>query len=228
MLNTRNFSAVIFDMDGLVLDSETAYFIAWQQAAVQLGYSLSEEFCLSMSGFNGQDIKRKLQEEYGDDFDFQGFNETANIIWREHIAQHGVPVKRGFHELLAFIIEQGLPYCLATNSRKANALECLEKSGLSDVFSIIISRDDVAQGKPAPDIFFIAAQRLQVPIQRCLVLEDSHTGIVAATTAGAFAVFVPSVTPANPLTIELCAATVPDLVTVLQALMYNLPNKALI
>lgn len=225
MLNPRNFSAVIFDMDGLVLDSEAAYFIAWQQAAATLGYSLSDEFCFSMSGFNGQDIKQKLLAECGEDFDLQGFNQIASQIWREHIDQYGIPVKPGFHDLLAFIIEQELPYCLATNSRRDNTLECLEKAGLTNVFNTIVSRDDVVQGKPAPDIFLIAAQRLQVTIQRCLVLEDSHTGIVAAHAAGALTVFIPSVMPANALTVELCATMMPDLITVLQTLMYNFSHN---
>jgi HAD superfamily hydrolase (TIGR01509 family) len=111
-----------------------------------------------------------------------------------------------------------LPYCLATNSRTANALECLELAGLTDIFTTIISRDDVEQSKPAPDIFLKAADCLQVSIQQCLVLEDSHTGIVAAKLAGAFAVFIPSSTSINPLTIEYSDAMHSDLQQVLESL----------
>jgi HAD superfamily hydrolase (TIGR01509 family) len=218
MLKIANFSAVIFDMDGLVLDTESIYFIAWQQAAAMMGYRLSDAFCFSLSGHNGQAIRQKLLLECGKDFDLPRFNELASKVWRNHINRNGIAIKHGFNELLAFIVEQQLPYCLATNSRTANALECLEVAGLTDIFTTIISRDDVEQSKPAPDIFLKAADCLQVSIQQCLVLEDSHTGIVAAKLAGAFAVFIPSSTSINPLTIEYCDAMHSDLQQVLESL----------
>ncbi len=216
MLKIANFSAVIFDMDGLVLNTEASYFIAWQQAAAQMGYTLSDTFCESLSGLAG--TGDKLLAECGADFDLPYFKQIAGTIWRDHVTQHGIEVKRGFNELLAFIIQQQLPYCLATNSRRENALECLALAGLSDVFTNITSRDDVTEYKPAPDIFLTAAKTLQVPVQQCLVLEDSHAGIVAATKAGAYAVFVPSSTTIDPLTLELCAVMMPDLLHVLESL----------
>jgi HAD superfamily hydrolase (TIGR01509 family) len=218
MLSSRHFSAVIFDMDGLVLDTEATYFIAWQQAAANLGYHLPDAFCYSLSGHNGQSIKEKLLVQCGEDFDLQAFNQTATKLWRNHINTHGIAVKHGFHDLLAFVIEQQLPYCLATNSRAANALECLELAGLTDIFSTIISRDDVQHSKPAPDIFLTAANRLQVSIQQCLILEDSHTGIIAAKLAGGCAVYIPSDAPINPLTVNHCDAMYPDLQQVLESL----------
>ncbi len=218
MLNIANFSAVIFDMDGLVLDTEATYCIAWQQAAAMMGYTLSDGFCASLSGLNGDDVKQKLLAECGADFDLPHFNQIASTVWRDHVNQHGIEVKRGFSELLAFIVQQQLPYCLATNSRAANALECLELAGLTDVFTTIISPDNVQYGKPAPDIFLTAADSLQVPIGQCLVLEDSHAGIVAATQAGAFTIFVPSTLPIDPVTLDLCDLMLFDLVQVLESL----------
>jgi HAD superfamily hydrolase (TIGR01509 family) len=217
MLDLANFSAVIFDMDGLVLDTEATYFIAWQQAGSQLGYTLSDEFCQSFSGLNGDAIKQKLMAEFGANFDLLHFNQTANKLWRDHVTRNGIEVKRGFRELLAFINQQQFPYCLATNSRAINALECLELAGLNDVFATIISRDDVINGKPAPDIFLKAADSLRIPIQQCLVLEDSHAGIVAARKAGAFAVFIPSILPIDPLTLAYCDVMMPDLINVLES-----------
>jgi beta-phosphoglucomutase len=100
---------------------------------------------------------------------------------------------------------------LATNSPAINAYECLEVAGIKDVFPTIITRDDVQHGKPAPDIFLKAAGLLKVPISQCLVLEDSHAGIVAASRAGAFSVFVPSTEPIDPLTVDLCDVMMVDL-----------------
>jgi len=206
-----DFSAVIFDMDGLVLDTETTYFIAWQQAAKAMGHVLSESFCLSLSGLHYNDIAPKLMASCGVDFDLQAFNQLSGIFWREHVNAHGIGIKHGFTELLEYIVQAQIPYCLATNSRAVNAHECLELAGIKDIFSVIITRDDVQNGKPAPDIFIKAAELLEVPIGQCLVLEDSHAGIVAASRAGAFSVFVPSTESVDPLTVELCDAMMVDL-----------------
>ncbi len=205
------FSSVIFDMDGLVLDTESSYALAWQQAAFSMGCTLSDDFCQSLSGLSGSDVKNKLLAECGADFDLEQFNQIAGSVWRNHINQHGLQVKRGFHKLLNFIIEQNTPYCLATNSRLANALECLELAGLSNVFTSIISRDDVAHGKPAPDIFLQAAFCLNTPIQHCLVLEDSHAGVMAASTAGATTIFIPSTPTINPISLERCTVMLANL-----------------
>jgi beta-phosphoglucomutase len=213
-----DFSAVIFDMDGLVLDTETTYFVAWQEAAKAMGYTLSEHFCLSLSGLHYKDIELKLMAWCGAGFNLQAFNQLSGLYWREHVYAHGINIKHGFTRLLEFIVERKIPYCLATNSRAVNAYECLQLAGLKDVFSTIITRDDVQHGKPAPDIFLKAADVLRVPISRCLVLEDSHSGIMAASRAGAFSVFVPSSEPVDPLTVELCDVMMIDLAHTLMAI----------
>jgi len=218
MFKLSDFSAVIFDMDGLVLDTETTYFVAWQQAAKAMGYALSESFCLSLSGLHYKDIEPKLMAWCGIDFDLQAFNQLSSILWRKQVNVHGINIKHGFTELLEYIVQQQIPYCLATNSRANNAYECLELAGIKDVFSTIITRDDVQYGKPAPDIFLKAAELLQVPISQCVVLEDSHSGIVAASSAGAFSVFVPSTGSVDPLTVELCDVMMIDLAYTLMAL----------
>lgn len=198
-------------MDGLVLDTESTYSAAWQQAACAMGYDFSEDFCLSLSGLHYKDIEQKLIEYCGDDFDLQTFNRLSSNFWRGHVNMHGIKIKHGFSGLLELLIQHRIPYCLATNSRTANALECLELAGIKEIFSIVITRDHVQHGKPEPDIFLKAAELLQVDIKRCLVIEDSHAGIVAASVAGAFSVFIPSITQVDPLTVELCDFIVGDL-----------------
>jgi beta-phosphoglucomutase-like phosphatase (HAD superfamily) len=216
MLKLSDFSAVIFDMDGLVLDTETTYFVAWQQAAKAMGYALSEPFCLSLSGLHYKDVELKLMALCGADFNLQAFNQLSGIFWREHVNAHGINTQHGFTQLLEFIVQQQIPYCLATNSRAVNAYECLDLAGIKDVFSTIITRDDIQYGKPAPDIFLKAAELLQAPISRCLVLEDSHAGIVAASRAGAFSVFVPSTESVDPLTVDLCNLKINSLAHLLE------------
>lgn len=210
-MNITDFSAVIFDMDGLVLDTETTYSIAKQQAARVMGLELPELFWLSLSGLHQQAIEQKLLVHCGTGFDLTEFNDLAAQIWRDYVNVNGIKTKHGFFQLLDFIVQQALPYGLATNSNAVNANECLRFAGLQDVFPVIITRDDVRQGKPEPDVFIKTAEILQVDINRCLVLEDSHTGIAAASRSGAFSVLVPSLLPVDPLTLSLCDVMMNDL-----------------
>ncbi len=221
----KAFSAVIFDMDGLVLDTEPTYFIAWQEAAKAMGYKLSDEFCLSLSGLHYSEIEHKLIAGCGADFNLPVFNQLSGIFWREQVNAYGINIKHGFTELLEFIVQQQIPYCLATNSRAINAYECLEFAGIKDVFSTIITRDDVEQGKPAPDIFLKAARLLQVPINECLVLEDSYVGIESASRAGAFSVLVSSIEPVEPMAVELCDLIMVDLMQVLITFKSEIPEN---
>jgi beta-phosphoglucomutase-like phosphatase (HAD superfamily) len=213
-----DFSAVIFDMDGLVLDTESTYSIAWQQAANAMGYYFSGDFCMSLSGLHYPDIELRLIEYCGAKFNLQTFSRLSGECWRDHVNVHGISIKYGFNELLRLLNRQKIPYCLATNSQLVNALECLELAGIKDVFSTIITRDHVQHGKPEPDIFLKAAELLQVDISRCLVLEDSHAGIVAASRAGAVSVFIPSITQVDPLTVQLCDLMMDDLVQLTNAI----------
>jgi HAD superfamily hydrolase (TIGR01549 family) len=217
-MNIADFSAVIFDMDGLVLDTETTYSLAKQQAAKAMGYELPDSFWQSLSGMHANDIDQKLLSHYGAEFNLSQFNQSAEQIWRDYVNVNGLKTKRGFYQLLDFIVNYPLPYCLATNSNTLNAKECLRLGGLQHVFPVIVTRDDVSQGKPEPDIFLKAAEQLQVDINRCLVLEDSHTGILAASRAGAFSVFVPSILPIDPLALALCNIMMSDLEWVLEAI----------
>ena len=216
-MKLNDFSAVIFDLDGLVLDTEITYLKAWQQAAAILGYQLSNEFCLSFSGLSGQMVCERLLQECGADFDLMRFSELSSKAWRDYVEKHGIDVKRGFFELLAHIQKNNVPYCLATNSRKHNALECLALAGLSNVFELIVSYDDVDEPKPSPEVFLKAAVYLDVPITDCLILEDSHTGVIAANQAGAFVCYVPS-TEIQPKALALCNFHAPNLCKVLQSL----------
>jgi len=217
-MKLTDFSAVIFDMDGLILDTETTYCFARQQAGYVLGYEFSEQFWMSMSGLHQKDIEQKLLACCGADFDLAAFNDTASEIWHDYVDVNGIKTRHGFYQLLDYIVAQSLPYCIATNGNAVNANKCLKYAGLQDVFPVIITRDDVRQGKPEPDIFLTAAKTLNVDITRCLVLEDSPTGILAASRAGAYSVFVPSVQPIDPLTLSLCDAMVGDLESVLNTM----------
>ena len=211
MNNLPDFSAVILDMDGLVLDTEVTYFKAWQQAAQKMGFELPEQFCRSLSGLNYQSVEQKLLDYFGAPFQLERFRSVSGECWSQTVRQHGIGVRDGFFQLLEIISERQLTYCLATNSHEINALECLELAGLSGVFEIMITRDQVAKGKPEPDIFYQAAALMNKPIDRCLAVEDSPTGIAAAKNAGAYAILIPYVLPVPAETAALSDLMLNDL-----------------
>jgi len=206
-----DFTAVIFDMDGLVLDTEKTYFIAWQKAAVAMGYEWTKVFSHSLSGLQGLAVEQRIIDFYGANFDLKQFNQLGGKYWRDSVNKKGIPVKKGFFSLLERLKAKETPYCLATNSHKANAYECLQLAKLDGVFSYVITRDDVERGKPAPDIFLLAAKKLNQSISTCLVLEDSATGIQAAHKAGSYIAFVPSVLPIDEETAKLAHHVFDDL-----------------
>jgi HAD superfamily hydrolase (TIGR01509 family) len=191
-MNSLHIQAVIFDMDGLVLDSESGYFAAWHEAADKMGLSLDPVFCASLSGAHGDWVSQRLLQHFGDNFDIQRFFQLSNACWRKRVKEQGIPVKAGFFVLLRLLRILGLPFCLATNSRRHDAEQALQWAGLSSVFPLLISRDDVDHPKPAPDLFLKAAANLNLPSQHCLVLEDSPIGVAAAVAAACPCVMVPS------------------------------------
>ncbi len=211
MPSLNDFAAFIFDLDGLVLDTEPTYFAAWQQTVAKMGYRLDSEMFKTLSGFHYQQVKSQLQAWLGDGFDVQEFDRLGKAIWRKQVSSHGISIKPGVLALLDYAQERGTPYCLATNSLAPYAKECLTIAGLTERFPIMVTGSDVEHVKPAPDIFLKAAALMGVSIKHCVIFEDSHTGVVAASSSGAYTVYVPSTFPVNPLTLTLCDCQLNDL-----------------
>ncbi|MGR9108239.1 MAG: HAD family hydrolase [Gammaproteobacteria bacterium] len=183
-------SAVILDLDGLVIDSEPTYQAAWCQAGQALGYPLAEELVRGFAGKSYDRIEQLLKAEFGDSFPLHEFKETSAGIWRDSVERSGIPIKPGLRQLLALLEKVAIPFCLATNSERIYAERCLQYAGLSETFPLAVTRDEVAAAKPAPDLFLAAAARLETRPERCIVLEDSETGALAALEARAVAILV--------------------------------------
>lgn len=185
-------SAVILDMDGLVLDTEKTYFIAWQNAAEMMGFELTSLFCQSLSGLQYQVVEQRLVDLFGHSFQIEQFRRLSSQFWYQYVETQGIDVKKGFYSLMEVLQKNEISYCLATNSNQKNALECLTLAGVNDFFTVLITRDQVKSGKPSPDIFLQAARQLGKLISNCLVAEDSSVGVKAAKNAGAYTIYIPS------------------------------------
>lgn len=190
--------AVIFDLDGLCLDTEPTYAHAWQCAAAEFGIELSEAFLHELFGYQSADVERALARKIGQAFEPKRFRELAAQFWRAHVGNHGIAVMPGLEEMLDALARCGLPYALATNSEGPFARECLRLGRLEGRFAQIVTRDQVQAGKPAPDIYLEAARRLDANPADCLALEDSPVGLQAVRAAGMRAVWVtPQAVPAS-------------------------------
>lgn len=211
-----DFKGFIFDMDGLVLDTEPTYFAAWQQAVETMGFQLEPDAFKIVSGFHYQQVEAQLKAWLGQDFNLQAFKQLGTDYWRKHVREHGITVKPGIIALLDYAEQQGIPVCLATNSWAIYARHCLAIAGLTQRFPLMVTGDDVEHVKPAPDIFLKAAERMQLDIQQCVIFEDSHTGILAASTSGAYTVYVPSTFPINPQALALCDCQLDNLMQVFE------------
>jgi beta-phosphoglucomutase len=211
MLKRDDIEAIVFDMDGLVLDTEKTYRVAWREAGRTMRHDFPDAFLEALSGLSIEAVLKAIDRFCGSDFNAGEFNRLSAAYWWEHVAAHGIEVKQGFYALWDYIEQEGIPFCLATNSTLANAEECLKLARLENVFTTVIARDHVEHGKPAPDIFFQAASVLDVSISRCIVLEDSSAGIEAAFNAGALPVMVPSAWPVDTATHARCRLVLKDL-----------------
>lgn len=184
------FEGVLLDLDGLLIDSETTYLHAWRQAGLQWGVDFDEGFLRSLVGLHAGQVDARLAAEIGSGYQRERFFADAGAIWQEHVAVHGIACLPGAEELLARLDEKGMPYALATNSDSSAARRCLAHAGLQGRFRVMVCRDEVTAGKPAPDVYLRAAANLNLAPGRCLVLEDSLVGLQAAARAGAIPVLV--------------------------------------
>lgn len=202
--------AVILDMDGLLLDTERVYRTAFVTAAAGLGYALPEAFYLKLVGAAEDDCYAQIAAHFGPAFPTVGYARACHRALAE-LLHAGIPLKPGAAELLEALRRLGLPAAIATSTGRALAEDHLQRAGLRHRVDALVTRDEVARGKPSPDLFLHAARTLGADPGRCVVLEDSHHGIRAANAAGAMPVMVPDLLEPTDELRGLCIAVVRDL-----------------
>ncbi len=197
------FDAALFDMDGTLIDTESLYMEEWVRAAELQGFELKAQLWQKMLGRPTVDCLTLMQNEFG-----QSFDVDAHIAeWRPRLnekLQSHVPVMPGVVALLEDLQANRIALAVATSATRASAEAYLATAGLRGFFSHVVTRDDVALGKPHPEPFQTAAASLSVPPMRCLALEDTEAGIRSAHGAGAIPIMVPSMKQPDADVATLC------------------------
>lgn len=183
--------AVIFDVDGTLLDTERIYMQAWKDAAAELGYVMTDELLRKTRAVNTKDAARIFEEEIGNGFSYEKTRPIRVRIAEEIIERKSPILKPGVLELLGYLKEKGLRVCVASSTNTKTTKEHLAINGLADRFEVIVGGDMVQKGKPNPDIFLKAAELLGEAPENCIVVEDSPAGIRAGSAAGMKTVLVP-------------------------------------
>jgi len=188
--------AVVFDLDGTLIDSETLVREAYRQTSAQFGVNISDAQFLALVGLNRDDNDATLLTYWGADFPLAQFHE-AN---RKHLLAQTAPLKAGVGELLDFLDARRIPYALATSSGPLWVGRHFEAYDLRRRFHTVVTREDVDNGKPHPEPYLRAAALLGARPEEVLALEDSHAGVASAHAAGCMVVMIPDLLAPNPPT----------------------------
>ena len=182
---------VISDMDGVILDSEKLYVRFWCEAANFYGFPMNREHALSIRSVARPFAIEKLQGYFGAEFDYDSVREKRIELMDAYVSQHGIEAKKGAQKLLGFLKENGYKVALATATPAQRAEEYLRRVDLLKYFDYVASARMVKNGKPKPDIYLFAAEKLGLKPEECLALEDSVNGVRSAAAAGCKTVLVP-------------------------------------
>lgn len=182
---------IIFDMDGVIFDTERMYLECCKPVAEKLGLKDIETVSRKCIGFTREATDNLLREHYGQDAPIDEFNEETKNEFLKRYHSQGMPVKKGAREILTWISENKIPVALASSTGTEIVKRELEQEGLKQFFHVIVGGDMVSRSKPAPDIFLKAAELLSADPKECIVIEDSFNGVRAASAAGMQVIMVP-------------------------------------
>ena len=182
---------VILDMDGLMLDTEPISLRVWREAAMDLGYELSDAICDAMIGRTSAANCEQLRTHFGPDFPAEELARTAGVRYRAHLERHGVPHKPGLVDFLSFLDRRALPRAVATSTATELARRKLAQAGVLGYLEVVVGGDRVERGKPDPAIFLAAARAIGVAPAQCVALEDSGPGVTGAAAAGMRPILIP-------------------------------------
>lgn len=209
----------IFDMDGLLFDTERMYRDSWKQSAQQFGLVHNPDFPRTVCGSSGAHM-REIILQYYPQVDAKAFADDCILRVERELETH-VPEKTGVRDILQYFKQHGVRVAVASSSKRATVLHNLKQADILSYFDAVVSGDQVTHGKPAPDIFLLAAQQIGCEAENCYVFEDGTNGIRAGAAAGCTTIMIPDLTPPNAQLEQLCAGIYPSLSDAMNAIAGN-------
>ncbi|MBP5198399.1 MAG: HAD family phosphatase [Lachnospiraceae bacterium] len=191
----KEFDAVVFDMDGVIFDSEKAVMDCWIELAKKYDIPDIEGPYLACTGTNAQRTRQIMLEAYGEDFPYDKYAKEASVMYHEKYDGGRLPMKKGVVELLKFLEAGGKKIALASSTKRETVVNQLRDASILDFFSAIVTGDMVERSKPAPDIFLKACGEIGVEPEYAYAIEDSYNGIRSAHAGGLRPVMVPDLLP---------------------------------
>lgn len=189
--------AIIFDMDGVIFDSERISFNCWEKVGRYYGLSNIWETYVKVVGVNAAETKAIVLEAYGENFDYEKFSAETSLLFHEIADKTGLPVKKGVQELLSYLKEKQIPLGLASSTAQGIVEAELKQAGLYHFFSIVVGGDLLKRSKPEPDIYLMACEEMGVAPGDAYAIEDSYNGIRSAYAAGMSPIMVPDILEAT-------------------------------
>ena len=186
---------VVFDMDGLMFDTERLTYEIINQTMTQQGFDYSLDFYKQTVAKRSVDVVAMYKEKFGEDFDYQAMKVKNMEIFWSYTAEKGVPLKKGLFQLLDFLKENNIKIALATSTTRKSATEILKRAKVIDYFDVLLCADSVIKGKPDPEVFAKACAELGLKPEECMGLEDSFNGIISSSEAGLVTVMIPDLIP---------------------------------
>ena len=210
----KRFEAVVFDMDGVIFDSEKLVIECWQVIAEKHGIEKIEEACRECLGLNRDATREKMLLRYGADFPYDMYKQEMSDLYFKCCEEGKLQLKPGVVELLAFLKRNQIKIALASSTRKVVVERELTDAGVIDYFEQIVCGDMVSRSKPAPDIFLKACELLQVEPESAFAIEDSYNGIRSAHSGNLRPVMVPDLAEPTAEMEELAEVILSSLVEV--------------
>lgn len=210
----KELKLVIFDMDGLMFDTERLALNSWLKAGQVCGYNITEEIILKFAGRNKVDIGLIFKGYFGEDFPYEKVRAERFADSDKFMLEKGVPVKEGLFELLDYLEELGIKKVVATSSGRERAEWLLSSAGILNRFDTIICGDEITKGKPEPEIFLKACEKMDVDPKDAVVLEDSEPGLLAASRAKIKCILVPDLVQHPEEITKLACAKIKSLLEV--------------
>lgn len=196
--------AMLFDVDGTLIDSEWLYHMCWRQAAEEAGCPLTKTQALTLRSLDRRETAKLFTDLTGDPEIYQKIRRRRGELMAQQIKKYPLRAKPGVAALMEYLQKKGIRYAAVTASPAARAREYLDAAGVGKYFETVISAEQAERGKPFPDIYLLACKMLGLRPEECLVAEDSPNGLKSAHDAGCVTVMIPDLTPPDEET-ELLA-----------------------